>query len=65
MIYAAYRGDEFVDVGTAEELSERMGVKLDSLKFMSRPSHHKRTSYKALRVYKYEEGDDGEEKPVR
>ena len=25
MLYAVYKGDEFVDVGTAEELAERLG----------------------------------------
>ena len=40
--YAVYQGDTFIDLGTIQELSERMGVKPDTLKFMTYPSYHKR-----------------------
>lgn len=30
-VYALYRGDEFLDVGTAEELSARTGMKADEI----------------------------------
>lgn len=26
-VYGVYKGDEFVDVGTADELAERLGIK--------------------------------------
>lgn len=34
-IYALYRGDEFVDVGTAKELGERQGVKPDTIRWLA------------------------------
>lgn len=34
-IYAIYRGDTFVDVGTAEELSKRMNVTKRTIYYLS------------------------------
>ena len=55
--YALYRGDEFVDVGTAEEIAERQGIRPESVKWMSTPSYHKRGGYGKLRSYKIVEED--------
>lgn len=41
-IYGLYRGDEFLDVGTAKELAKRMGVARETIKSYATPSHHKR-----------------------
>lgn len=40
--YALYRGDELVDIGTANELAKRRGVKPDSIRFLATPSYIKR-----------------------
>lgn len=49
-IYALYKGDEYVTDGTLEELAEKTGKKLASLKFMTTPSYHSRIGDKALRL---------------
>lgn len=56
-LYALYRGDAFVDVGTAAELGLRHGITQKSAKFMATPSHHNRTNYGALRAYLIEGGE--------
>lgn len=40
-VYAVYKGDEFLDLGTAKELAERMGVTPKTIKFMTYPSYQK------------------------
>lgn len=55
--YALYRGEEFVDVGTADELAERHGIKPESVRFMSTPSFHKHGTDEKLMAYKIEEGE--------
>jgi hypothetical protein len=40
-VYAVYKGDEFLDLGTAEELAERMGIKPFTIRFMTYPSYQK------------------------
>lgn len=54
-VYALYKGDVFIDVGTASELSERTGLKCESIIFMSSPTYRKRAKENwlmALRVGK-------------
>lgn len=41
-VYAIYKGDKFIDLGTKKELSERLGVKERTIKFYSSPSYLKR-----------------------
>jgi len=41
-VYSIYQGDEFVDMGTLDELAERRGIKLSSLQFMMRPAYKRR-----------------------
>ena len=40
--FAVYRGDEFVDVGTAEEIAKRLGCKADTIRFYAAPSYQAR-----------------------
>jgi hypothetical protein len=40
--FAVYRGDEFVDVGTAEEIAKRLGCKPDTIRFYASPSYKAR-----------------------
>lgn len=51
--YAVYQGDTFIDLGTIQELSERLGVKCDTLKFMTYPSYQKRLE---KRIKNYSKG---------
>lgn len=43
-IYALYRGEEYVTDGTLEEIAEKTGKKLASLKWMLTPAANKRAS---------------------
>lgn len=54
-LYAIYKGDEFIDVGTADELAERHGVKVKTIQWMSSPAYHRRGTGDKLMVYKIEE----------
>lgn len=58
-VYAIYRGDEFVDVGTAPELSERTGMSVSLLRWYSSPCWAKRSGGRGVIVVKV---DDGKEK---
>ena len=43
-IYALYKGDEYIADGTLEEIAEKTGKKLASLKWMLTPAANKRAS---------------------
>ncbi|OOR95810.1 hypothetical protein B0186_11200 [Canicola haemoglobinophilus] len=51
-IYAAYRGDENVADGTAEELASKLGVKLKTIRKWATPSYHKRNKGQRLIIVK-------------
>ena len=59
-IYAIYKGDDFVDLGTLEELSKNIGILKKTLQFMKSPSYKKRMKKydRFMMIYKIEE--DGE-----
>lgn len=40
--YALYSGDEFIMIGTAEQLAERMGVKPETVKWYTTPTAERR-----------------------
>ena len=42
MIYALYRGDEFIEMGTAEFLAKFLGVQPKTVKFLASPANLKR-----------------------
>ena len=42
VIYVVYKDDEVVDIGTKEELSERMHVKKQTIAFYASPACHRR-----------------------
>lgn len=54
-LFALYRGDEFVDVGTARELAERQGVKPSTISFMASPAYRKRAKGDRLLAYRLED----------
>ena len=41
-IYAVYKGDKFIDLGTKRELAERMHVRPDFIAYLATPSNKKR-----------------------
>lgn len=40
--YALYKGDEFIDLGTIKEMSKRLGMAQNTLRFYSSPTQSKR-----------------------
>lgn len=52
MLYALYKGDEFLDIGTKYELAEMLGVKPETITFYASPTYQKRTKdgYVAERI---------------
>ena len=40
--YAVYKGDEFIFVGTLEEVAEKLGVSTKSVKWMATPAAKRR-----------------------
>ena len=40
--YAIYKGDKFIDIGTAKELAEKRNVKPETIEFYASPSYLKR-----------------------
>lgn len=41
-VFALYRGDEFVDVGTKKELAAKLGIKPESVGFLASPENARR-----------------------
>lgn len=46
--YALYKGDTFIDLGTAEELAEKHNFKLRTIYYMTEPSYRKRMRKKRI-----------------
>lgn len=40
--YAVYKGEEFLDIGTAKELAEKFNVKEDTIYYWASPANKKR-----------------------
>ena len=40
--YVLYHGDEFIAIGTAEELAEKQGVAPETIKFYATPAYARR-----------------------
>ena len=58
-IYALYKGDTFIDVGTKKELSARLGIGVKTLGYYAAPSRRKRyNEEKACIVIRLEEDEE-------
>lgn len=44
-VYALYKGEELLEIGTKKELAERFGVKVKTISFYNTPAYRKRTSH--------------------
>ncbi len=53
-IYALYKGDKFIDLGTKEYLANLLQVKTKTIYFYSTPTYLKRTNYNSYVVIKVE-----------
>lgn len=58
-MYAVYKGDKFIDCGTIGELSRKLGISRDTLKWYTYPAYKKRTEGKENTIvvvtFNYEE----------
>ena len=41
-VYAIYKGDEFIDLGTKKELAERLGVKVRTIEYLLTPAYRRK-----------------------
>ena len=42
--YALYRGDEFLDVGTIRQLSKKLGIKENTMRYLASNKHYERVT---------------------
>lgn len=45
-IYAIYKGDEFLDLGTVEEMAKKFNVKKETITFWASPANKRRIKNK-------------------
>ena len=58
-IYAMYRGDDLLVVGTLQEIADHQNMTVGNVRFMTYPSYHKRSAGRNRRlVYKLEEWEN-------
>lgn len=57
-VYALYRGDTFIDVGTDEEIASNLGISSGAIRGYATEKHRKRTSEKAYRAVKIGKEND-------
>lgn len=58
-LYALYKGDQFVDIGTPRELAKLLDVKLETIWFYMSKVYKERTNYEGWVLV--EVGDEEEE----
>ena len=51
-IYALYKGDVFIDLGTKDYLAKLLGVTKKTISFYMSPTYQKRNNYKGWVVVK-------------
>lgn len=54
-IYALYKGDEFLSLGTIKEIAKEMNIKESTIRFYNKPSYMKRAGKNARVIIKVEE----------
>ena len=59
-VYALYDGDTFVDIGTAKELGELLGIKPKNVSWLATPAYRKRRHHpeKGRVVIRLEDEDE-------
>lgn len=57
-LYALYKGDDLLDVGTAREIAERRGVKPSTIQFMATPAHKRRDRGNLLVAERIDDGNE-------
>ena len=54
-VYGLYKGDVFLDVGTADELSKKLGVKKETIMWYASPANKKRNSGNKIEAITFKE----------
>lgn len=69
-IYAIYRGEKFIDTGTAKELAAKLNVQPRFIRYLSTPAHQRRLQRSknptgdALIAIKLGPDEDEQQKPL-
>ena len=53
--YAVYKGDKFIDLGTTDYLANKLGVSVETIRFLSKPAYKKRVTDDALITVRIED----------
>ena len=53
--YAVYKGEEFITIGTADECAKELGVKSETIRWLSTPTAQKRQGENSIVVVKMED----------
>lgn len=62
-MYALYKGDQFLFIGTMKEIAEHRGVQLETIRFLNTPAYKKRSKYQHEPLILISaEDDEGEKK---
>ena len=59
-LYALYKGDEFIDIGTKKHLAEKLNVDEKTIGHYSTPAYQRRNEYKGWVVIRVEELNENE-----
>ncbi len=54
-VYALYRGDTFIDLGTKQHLANKIGVKVSTIEYYMTPTHRKKIKGNGWIVIKIED----------
>lgn len=57
-VYCIYKGDKFIDVGTADEICRNQGWSRTYFSWLKTPSHQKRNKGNAFEIFELEEDDE-------
>ena len=57
-MYALYRGDKFIDLGTKQYLANLLNVSINTITFYMSPTYRKRTNNNGYLVIRIEDDDE-------
>lgn len=57
-LYALYKGDTFIDIGTKEYLAQKLNINIRSIEFYMSPTYQKRNNYKGWVVIRVDDFDE-------
>jgi hypothetical protein len=58
--YALYKGDEFLEIGTRQELAEYLGVTITTIDYYKSKAWLERSNYKSYVLVKLNDNEDEE-----